>query len=204
MNKKQLKFIHITKCAGSFIENIGYINGYEWGRFHNEYSQGRKHRAWWHENFINKPEKFKKKYDWFVIVRNPYDRLLSEYYCRWAGIGGKNILHTKEEFNNYLINKIENRYKDGNHYTEQYKYIDKNSKITIIRFENLHEELEKLFKLYNINIDSNTFTKVNSKETFNKSPFFTLKDFNEKLINLINSVYDKDFKLLNYDKIETK
>ena len=64
--------------------------------------------------------------------------------------------------------------------------------------------MEKLFKLYNINIDSNTFTKVNSKEIFNKPPFFTSKDFNEKLINLINSVYDKDFKLLNYDKIETK
>ena len=50
----------------------------------------------------------------------------------------------------------------------------------------------------------NNEDKVNSKEIFNKSPFFTSKDFNEKLINLINSVYDKDFKLLNYDKIETK
>ena len=47
MNKKELNY-YITKCS-SFIENIGYINGYEWGRLHNEYDGGMK-------IFINKPE----------------------------------------------------------------------------------------------------------------------------------------------------
>ena len=133
MEKKELKFIHITKCAGTFIEKIGFKNGYKWGYYHKEY-------GWWHEIFTNKSESLKSKYDWFVVVRNPYDRILSEYYCKWGGIGSKNIVHTKEEFNNYLIEKIQNRKKTGDHYTEQYKYIDKNSKITIIKLENLNEE----------------------------------------------------------------
>ena len=44
---KQLKFIHITKCAGTTIENIGKKNNILWGRFYTEY-------GWHHENFSNK------------------------------------------------------------------------------------------------------------------------------------------------------
>ena len=45
---KQLKFIHITKCAGTSIEDIGIENNILWGRFHTEYGN-------WHEIFKNKP-----------------------------------------------------------------------------------------------------------------------------------------------------
>ena len=95
---KILKFIHITKCAGSFIEDIGKEHNIEWGRFHKEY-------GFWHNNFIDVPNAIKQKYDWFVIVRNPYDRILSEYYCEWGGIGNKNITHNKEEFNKTWLSK---------------------------------------------------------------------------------------------------
>jgi len=43
---KPLKFIHITKCAGTSIEDIGKKNDICWGRYHEEYN-------WWHEPFIN-------------------------------------------------------------------------------------------------------------------------------------------------------
>lgn len=119
MENKELKFIHISKCAGTFIEDIGYKNKILWGRNHKEY-------GWWHEPFIKKNNELKMKYDWFIIVRNPYDRILSEYYCYNGGIGKKNITHTKKEFNNYLMNKINNRELsknidiDKDHYIEQY------------------------------------------------------------------------------------
>ena len=77
---KELKFIHITKCAGTTIENIGKKNNILWGRFHKEY-------GWHHEIFPNKIPKLKLKYDWFVVVRNPYERLISEFYCKWGGVG---------------------------------------------------------------------------------------------------------------------
>ena len=80
---KQLKFIHITKYAGTTIENIGKKNNILWGKFHTEY-------GWYHENFSNKNEKLKLKYDWFMVIRNPYERLISEFYCRWGGVGKLN------------------------------------------------------------------------------------------------------------------
>ncbi len=202
---KSLKFIHITKCAGSFIEDIGIKNRIRWGKYHREY-------GFWHEIFINKPLKLKMKYDWFVIVRNPYDRILSEYYCKWAGIGKKshkekslwelffetNYVHNKEQFNKFLINKIKHRKGRGDHYTEQYKYIDNNCNITIIKFENLNQELSVLFNKYLINIDIYKYPKINSSTINDK--LFTIDDFNDELIKCINDVYHKDFIMFNYTK----
>lgn len=192
MEKKELKFIHISKCAGTFIEKIGLSNGYKWGKNHKEY-------GFWHENFSTKSDEFKNKYDWFMVVRNPYDRILSEYYCKWGGIGEKNVNHNKEEFNNYLIHAIINRTNDG-HYTEQYKYYDDKSKINIIKFENLNIELTELFNIYKININIST-KKINTKEKRNKDiiKFFTIDDFNPTLIELINKTYANDFELFNYE-----
>jgi len=191
-----LKFIHITKCAGSFIEDIGKEHNIEWGRFHKEY-------GFWHNNFIDVPKSIKEKYDWFVVVRNPYDRILSEYYCEWGGIGNKNITHNKEEFNNYLIDKIKNRqlHENSYHYSEQYKYIDNNINITIIKFENLFEELINLFEKYKIDINVNKYNKkINNKESKNSTILFNIDDFNTDLLTYINEVYDKDFILFNYEK----
>jgi hypothetical protein len=193
---KELKFIHITKCAGTFIEKIGKSKNINWGVDH--YRTGE--YGHWHEPFSQKEKSLKEKYDWFVIVRNPYTRILSEYYCQWGGIGRKtNVNHSKEEFNEFLINKI-NR-KPVHHYTEQYKYIDNESNINIIKFENLNEELEILFKKYKLNIDLKEYKKENSKEEKNNEIKFTINDFNNRLINLINDVYKKDFELFGYEMI---
>ena len=196
MEQKPLKFIHITKCAGTFIEDIGQRHNINWGRFHPEY-------GYWHDIFSTKSSSLKNKYNWFMVIRNPYDRILSEYYCEWGGIGKKNINHTKEQFNQFLIYKIKTRIPSGEHYSEQYKYLDKNVDINIVRFENLNTELDLLFKKYNIPININDYRKTNTKESKNKALRFTKEDFNHELINLINIVYDNDFKAFNYEKIPT-
>jgi hypothetical protein len=197
-NKKELKFIHITKNSGTYIENIALENNIRFGRFHNEY--GKEH----HRLFNEIDDNIKNKYDWFMVVRNPYDRILSEYYCPWGGIGKKNITHTKEEFNEYLIDKINNRNKLNRpgiyHYIEQYKYFDNKYVIHIIKYENLNKELNKLFKKYDLNIKLNQ-EKVNSREKNNNILNFKISDFNDNLINLINNIYHKDFILFNYNKI---
>ena len=100
--KKELKFIHISKTAGSSIEHIGKNNNIKWGIFHKEYNH-------WHEPFSTKEKKLQYKYDWFLICRNPYKRIISEFYCRWGGIGKyENLIQNieKEQFNNFIINII--------------------------------------------------------------------------------------------------
>ena len=187
---KILKFIHITKCAGTSIEDVGKENNILWGRFHKEY-------GWWHEIFINKSEELKLKYDWFIIVRNPYERLISEFYCKWGGIGTHHNIDNinEKEFNLYIKKRILNRSIRGDHYTEQYKYIDENISIHILKFENIEFEFNELMKKYKLNI------VLNKKSNASKNKKFTVKSFTPELIKLINKVYHKDFLMFGYDKI---
>ena len=124
---KPLKFIHITKTAGTTIENLGLKKNIKWGRFHKEYG------PCWHRIFPRVREHVKLNYDWFMVVRNPYDRLISEFYCNFDG--RKNLKNLDEisndYFNQYIKDKINIRSPLGDHYTEQYKYLYDNEKIHI-------------------------------------------------------------------------
>ena len=189
---KELKYIHITKCAGTTIEDVGKKNNIQWGRFHKEY-------GWWHECFPRKSEELKNKYDWFMIVRNPYDRILSEFYCKFGGIGNKKQIYEKydvHDFNNYIKNKILKRSETGNHYTEQHKYVDENTNIHIIHYENLHTEFNELMKKYNLHIK---IDKYSNKPKLNKK--FTIEFFSPEIIKLINEIYHKDFEMFDYQKM---
>ena len=77
--KKHLKFIHITKNRGTTIEEIGQAFGVSWGKYHKEYD-------WRHKPFVTKERELIEKYDWFVIIRNPFDRINSEFHCTWGGL----------------------------------------------------------------------------------------------------------------------
>jgi len=191
---KQLKFIHITKCAGTSIENIGKENNILWGRFHKEYGS-------WHEFFPNKTKQLKLEYDWFTVVRNPYERLISEFYCKWWGInrhGKKDPNHVnEEEFNSHTKSQILSRSQVGDHYSEQYRYIDENAVIHILHFENIELEFNELMKKYKLDIKLNR--KDNQATSVKK---FTIESFTPELIKLINEVYHKDFITFDYKKID--
>lgn len=204
---KELKFIHITKCAGTSVEDAGDAVGIKWGRYHTEYYLPKSTNRWWHSTLETLDINIVKKYDWFMVVRNPYDRILSEYYCRYNGyinMKNKNSDETIEEMNNFLITQLKKRINygahyteqnNGAHYTQQFKYLHKNAKIHVLKFENLDDEFNKLMKKYNIH--NITLIKSNSSP---KIKNFTVSDFSEQLIKLINEFYHEDFKLFNYTK----
>lgn len=221
---KELKFIHVAKCAGTSIENAGKEKGILWGRHHREYGP-------LHQVFSNVNKSVVDKYDWFMVVRNPYERVLSAYYCKFGGIGrhghgpmggrfgpmggrfgpmggrfgpmgedgpmGGRFFespHTVQEMNEYIISRINNRQTGVGFYTEQYKYLDPNVKQTVLKFENLQEDFTNLMQEYNI-------TGIELKH-FNASvKKFSVSDFSPELINLINEVYSEDFSRFNYEKI---
>ena len=187
---KELKFIHITKTGGTSIENIAKSHNILWGRFHKEYGH-------WHEIFKQKSIIFKNKYDWFVVVRNPYERIVSEFYCKWGTNIKINKYHiSKLEFN-YFIQKYiiyRNRVGGYGHYIEQYKYIDDVSNIQILKFENLKEEFNNLMNKYSLNMK---LTRHDNKGILK----FTIDSLSQESIKLINKVYEKDFKMFGYKRL---
>jgi hypothetical protein len=133
-----------------------------------------------------------------MIVRNPYTRILSEYYwgVKWTGF---EKTKNKDKFNiilkEHILNKRKNAY---GHFIPQYKYIDNSINIHILKFENIEEEFNNLMKQYNLNI------KLDNKDNITEKKLFSIKDFNNEVITLINKVYDKDFELFGYNKINLK
>ena len=146
-------------------------------------------------------------YDWFTVVRNPYTRMLSEYHWCMDLFKTKDI--SVEQLNKFIqysiyqmndelnvckiIDKAKRIYirKNGNHFTPQYKYIDSESVIHIIKFENLKEEFDALMKQYNYNISMNVYLNVSTKR-------FTVSDFTQETIDLIQKIYKNDFEMFGY------
>lgn len=188
----KLKFIHITKTGGSSIENVGKKHNLYWGRFHKEYA----HR--WHKPFVFIDQKIKDKYDWFTVVRNPYTRIVSEFYCKWVNPQNKNV--TDAQFNRFIIKYINARNTDKTldfHYREQCLYIDTtiSKKLHILKFEDLKNEFDNLMIQYNVPhiiLDEH----INTGYLGNR---FTIKNLSKDTISLIQEVYQKDFELFNYN-----
>lgn len=176
---KELKFVHITKTAGSSIEKCAFKKGILWGSFDPIYKE---RVGFWHKP----PEDLLNDYDLFTVVRNPYNRCLSEFYCNFNG--NRNKIN-KNKFNILIRDKILNN-RSYYHWTPQYEYI-KNVK-HILYFENLKEEFHNLMKLYNLPIVLNQKSNKSSK-------VYSIKDFDNETISLVQKVYNLDFSL-GYNK----
>ncbi len=209
--KKDLRFIHITKTAGTSIEEIAFENRHRWGRYHNEYNTNSisSESGWWHEKFSEKPLDLKQKYDWFMIVRNPYSRIVSEYYWIMEMLEHQhriNVSHFNEFIHNALTNLKHERYsrnlfqrREGHHFTEQYKYIDSSTTIYVLRFEDLKNEFNSLMKLYKLPMRLTKHLARSSRHSISEY------DLNDENIELIKEIYAKDFEIFGYSMdIENK
>ena len=193
VKQKELKFIHITKTGGTTIEKLGQKHNIKWGMFHKEYNN-------WHRPPGEQNQNIIQKYDWFTVVRNPYDRIISELHCRFGNHNREILNKSKNEINEYIrkcINLKDNFHNYKNlycygHYNEQHKYLCDN--INILKFENLEEDFNKLMIKYNMNIKlQGHHYKMKRK--------FNIHDLDKETINLINNVYHKDFELFGYQKL---
>jgi len=190
---RKLKFIHITKTGGTFIERIGLQVGLEWGQEHKEY-------GWWHGTFRTIKKSLKDKYDWFVVVRNPYTRIISEVHCKFGGLGDhqhKLEAMTTETFNQYVLDNLGRVTSFGNHYTKQWKYIDTDTTTHIVRYENFEEEFVALMLRYNLTNVLQFMNRTHDNAAATK--YFSVGDFNETTLRHIRNFYKMDFDYFGYD-----
>jgi hypothetical protein len=196
-------FIHIPKTAGSSIEKylsnkysielnsdslVGLSNLFD--NTPNEYLNGMSLQHHTLHNILMFKDIYKintKDLKIFCVVRNPYERIISDMFWReFINIKDSQKIIC-EEIKKYILRNWDN------HNMPQYKMIcDENDEIykdvLILKFENLKKDMEKIgFENMNIHVN---------QTRYNKTPFYYL---NNESIKVINEYYKKDFIFFNYE-----
>jgi hypothetical protein len=200
-NQKKILFVHIPKSGGTTIEHhMGAINNPNKGYKRNTNNKAMQHLTIEEYNALFDDKRF-DNYCKFTIVRNPYDKMLSEYYWTDLPIGYKDK-HSFDYFlgavSDIVINKNYNYTFLHDHFTPQKEFItDENNNIIvdkIFKFEEFNEVVE-FVQMYYPNINTTVHNKIKTAKS--KNSRLTL---NDKQKNIIYNLYEDDFILLGYDK----
>jgi len=240
----RLEFVHITKTGGSAIEDLAAKHGVIWGACHFINSEAfgcySAHVQWrdlyigtaWHappkviHGVVPDYQNPYKDADLFAVVRNPYDRAVSEYYCPY--FGNKDADEASKDdpvvMNKWIQNMIQQleddsvpakyyykspqtrKFSSKKHFINQMEYIydDDGTRLIkhIIHFENLSYEFDKLMTLYNLNLTlpDKKSSGVNVSAGGHKK--LSYLDLDTKTIALINRYAAKDFVSLEYEMVE--
>lgn len=212
---ERLEFVHISKTAGTTIEQQAYLSGINWGSCiwkKTHLCEGRyKKRHFplnedeipfnfsgvpWHTppHWL-KPNPF-KGVKTFTVVRNPYDRVISEYYCNHVGYRGDDK-GKANVMNKWIRQKLSSpELMNKPHFLPQHYYVQnklgENVIDHLVRYENLNQEFSELMKKYSLNITLANRANAPAKKTLSKA------NFTQKTINMINKIFKEDFELLGY------
>ena len=187
---KPLRFIHISKTGGQSIAMAAKNQaGVLWGMYDEEYGDGilcHKRLSLVDSNALCN-DTLKNQFDWFMVVRNPYTRIVSEY--NWKQ-------RTYMDINQYTYNMLQllelGRKFGGYHFVEQWKYLETQYTIHVLRFENLAADFKELMTKYGYQIELKKEVNVSKK-------IATLSDLTLDTIEYINRIYAKDFELFGYE-----
>ena len=210
---QKLKFVHISKCAGTVIEDLAKDKGIYWGRFDNSLINENLLKKWrsiksdiyhlsptlFENNIYNLDKSTNMKT--FCVIREPYSRIVSEVFCNWIGILINNSNPTIIDYNNHIseyLYLVETRF-NLQHWWPQHKFIydaDGNKIVDyVLRMDNLNQEFNDLMEEYNLPLQLNYKTNESNK-------MYGLKDIFINNLSKINKIYKKDFELFGSDMIE--
>jgi len=190
----EILFIHIPKAAGMSVVN-------------SLYKQNKSHHASALDYLNEDKEKFHSAFS-FAITRDPYTRLHSAYY--YLKNGGMNIidrawwdiyLSKYENFEKFITEGgLEYTIKEkAEHFIPQYKFIfDENDKLLCNYFGKIENIKDVEFAVSEKLQKHIEFTK---KNVVNKSELVIADIYSDKMLNIVNQCYEKDFSLLGYDKL---
>ena len=194
-HEKKCIFIHIPKTGGTSIEQ--FIKDYDKNNL--LFIGVRNNRSLQHLTGFQLmkliPNIYKKYYK-FSIVRNPYDKLLSEYYWNPSNIGYKSG-KSKKDFLKKVSEIIKNKkyYDDiyNDHLIPQYYFIFYKNKLIV----------NELFKYEDLEWVSNYLKK--KLKIFRNFPYLNKNDiekegWTEEEKEIIYDLYKDDFLYFGYTK----
>jgi hypothetical protein len=185
---KKLIFIHIPKCGGTSMEKFILDNI-------DDKSIETKHFNidMYKSTYQNINSYFK-----FCIIRNPYDRFLSlyNYFCKGSEIYKNKAVDSGVSISDFALNLAQGSpLKSGRawpaHYRTQHSFI-KDSCDLVLKIENINKDIEIIKKKFNC--PQSYFPEVNVSK---KSSVIELPD---KVREIVNDIYDIDFRVFGYVK----
>ena len=132
---------------------------------------------------IEELKKIKNNYNIFFMVRNPYERLISN-------IGAHGFFNDKSfiETINYFK---ENKYKHDTFYNEKTKILLSGKNVRILKFDNFKKELNDIFFKNNIPV------KLRGKKEYTWEKTIDLSHKNKNIYELKLNIF-KSYKIYNY------
>jgi hypothetical protein len=128
-------------------------------------------------------KKIKDDYNIYFMVRNPYERFISNIGSH-AQFSDKSFIET---INYYK----ENKYTQDTFYNEQTKILLSGKNVRIIKFDNLKNELNDIFLKHNIPI------KLRGKKEYTWDKTIDLKSKNKNIYEQKLNIF-KSYKMFNY------
>lgn len=194
-----LEFIHIPKNAGTTIENIANEKNIKWGRMkpsHKEHiNTNFGNCVYWHipPKYFSLSSHYETDKDGtFCVIRDPYDRMVSEY--KYKNRFSTDPKHMNEWIKQHLTPEYTENGKLNCHFLPQYNYVYNDLGIKtcdhVLRFDNLSEEFNNLTNKYNIDLQLYEDRKDNVSNNN-----LTVDDLNEENRQLIRTIYHADFSL---------
>ena len=215
-NRHKCIFIHISKCAGSSIEsafgidisNISTSNNknlFGWNDEHKLYLQHATPQQLLDHGFVSK--KIWNTYYKFVIIRNPWERAVSDYIWMMNAIrktdSFKNYLLKKGKFKDVLTDKFNDSYR-GDHLNKQKDYFHYNGEDVIydniIRMEDINSGLTRVIE--DLSLPKDFFNRKANRSKKNYSHYSHF--YNAKRKKLFESVFSEDIEFLDYKYEEKK
>ena len=189
-DKYKCIFIHIPKAAGVSLSISLFGN------------LGGGHQTIYSYYKIFSPKEFSEYYK-FVIVRNPWDRLVSAYhFLKEGGFNSKDKdwfeknLRKFETFEDFICLGLDQKeIYSFTHFIPQHHYIYLNGNLlvdTIYKFEKMDNIYIDLNKKLNVNISN-----IHSNKTQNRNLDYR-KYYNKETELIVQRIYSKDISLFNY------
>lgn len=218
VSAKPLYLIHIPKAAGTAVEEICYTYGECVGqcytnRHHSMRPIDEKYYKMspWHvplQYFSkNKVKEIYESHIIFAIVRNPYDRILSDFRF-WHDYYELRPELQKDKYHKFLIKNLKNintfvdtgintLHYDG-HFIPMAEFIDESENITILRHESLNKDFNKFLTDNSIDIPQDLL-KIPTVNVSKSHRSISIKDFSKSSLKKINKIYKNDFIRFKYN-----